>query len=91
MQVLAFCTPANTSWRWRIVSYSGDVVEESHQVFPTIATAVAQGAKRLVEMNVVDRTVAAPGYRSTRHLRRRSHLPVELQIELAPHRAAFIE
>lgn len=70
MQVLAFCTPANTSWRWRIVSYSGDIVEESHQVFPTIATAVAQGAKRLVEMNVVDRTVAAPGYRSTRHLRR---------------------
>jgi hypothetical protein len=47
-----------------------DVVEESHQVFPSIATAVAQGAKRLVEMNVVDRTVAAPGYRSTRHLRR---------------------
>ena len=58
MQVLAFCTPANTSWRWRIVSYSGDIVEESHQVFPSIATAVAQGAKRLVEMNVVDRTVA---------------------------------
>ena len=55
MQVIAFSTPGNPVWRWRIVNYSGEFVEESHETFPTIATAVAQGEKRLDEMNNSDR------------------------------------
>src|SRR5438034_31318 len=47
MQVVAFSTPMNPHWRWRIVNYAGEVVEESNETFPTIASAVAQGTKRL--------------------------------------------
>lgn len=71
MRVIAFSTPARPAWRWRIVSYSGDLVEESQETFPTIAGAVARGARRLSEMNVVDRSVPATPYRSTSHLRSR--------------------
>src|SRR6266446_9881980 len=71
MQVVAFSTPTNPHWRWRIVNYAGEVVEESHEIFPTIASAVAQGTKRLVQMNVVDRSEPVRGYRSTTHLRGR--------------------
>jgi hypothetical protein len=71
MQVIAFSTPAHPEWRWRIVSYSGEVIEESRETFPTIGGAVAQGTKRLTELNIVDRSVAAAPYRSTTHLRRR--------------------
>ncbi len=67
MQVVAFSTPTNPHWRWRIVNYAGEVVEESHEIFPTIASAVAQGTKRLVQMNVVDRSEPVRGYRSTTH------------------------
>ena len=51
MQVLAFATPASPDWRWRIVDYSGEMIEESFHSFPTIALAVAEGARRLVEMS----------------------------------------
>src|SRR3989441_13267588 len=71
MQVVAFSTPMNPHWRWRIVNYAGEVVEESHEIFPTIASAVAQGTKRLVQMNVGDRSEPVRGYRSTTHLRGR--------------------
>jgi hypothetical protein len=71
MQVAAFSTPDNPSWRWRIVNYAGEVIEESHDTFPTIASAVAHGTKRLVQMNVVDRSVAVRTHRSTSHLRGR--------------------
>ncbi|MBI5628499.1 MAG: hypothetical protein HY953_06230 [Candidatus Rokubacteria bacterium] len=71
MQVAAFSTPASPSWRWRIVNYAGELVEESRETFPTIAAAVAQGTKRLIEMNVVDRSEPVRGYRSTSHLRGR--------------------
>ncbi len=71
MQVAAFSTPDNPSWRWRIVNYAGEVIEESHDTFPTIASAVANGTKRLVQMNVVDRSVAVRTHRSTSHLRGR--------------------
>src|SRR5207253_1996777 len=46
-------------------------VEESNETFSTIASAVAQGTKRLVQMNVVDRSEPVRGYRSTTHLRGR--------------------
>lgn len=72
MQVIAFSTPDRPEWRWRIVNYAGEVVEESHSTFPTIAKAVVEGARRLEEMNVTDRSVRANPYgRSTSHLRAR--------------------
>jgi hypothetical protein len=71
MQVIAFSTPSRPEWRWRIVSYSGELVEESRETFSTISIAVARGTKRLSELNIVDRSVAATPYRSTSHLRRR--------------------
>ena len=85
MQVVAFSTPMNPHWRWRIVNYAGEVVEESNDTFPTIASAVAQGTKRLVQMNVVDRSEPVRGYRSTTHLRgRRVRIEVvDNQIEAA--------
>ncbi|MBI2526570.1 MAG: hypothetical protein HYV93_11335 [Candidatus Rokubacteria bacterium] len=71
MQVVAVSTPESPFWRWRIVNYAGESVAESHETFPTIAAAVAGGAKRLIEMNVVDRSEPVRAYRSTSHLRRR--------------------
>ena len=71
MQVAAFSTPAGNGWRWRIVNYAGEMVEESSESFATISLAVAQGTKRLIQMNVIDTSVAGPVHRSTSHLRRR--------------------
>jgi hypothetical protein len=56
MQVTAIATSNSPDWRWRIVNYAGEVIEESRDVFPSIATAVARGTKRLVEMNLVERS-----------------------------------
>ena len=71
MQVTAFSTPSCPEWRWRIVNYAGEIIEESHDLFPTISAAVASGTKRLVQMNVVDRSTAQRAYRTTSHLRGR--------------------
>jgi hypothetical protein len=54
--VVAFSTPLRPDWRWRIVNYAGEVVEESKQTFPTIGTAVKAGAKRLGAMDTIDRS-----------------------------------
>lgn len=70
MDVMAFCTPASPDWRWRIVNYAGDVIEESSETFPSIATAVAEGTRRLSQLNITDRSVRTFG-RSTSHLRSR--------------------
>jgi len=52
------------------VNYAGEVVEESRETFPTIASAVEHGSKRLRQMDVVDNSVPyQPHGRSTRHLR----------------------
>jgi hypothetical protein len=59
MQVMAFSSPTHPEWRWRIVNYAGETIEESRDVFTTITAAVSQGTRRLVEMNVIDRSVAA--------------------------------
>ena len=72
MQVLAFSTPARPDWRWRIVSYSGEVVEESNQTFASISIAVTDGTRRMNELNVEDLTQRSSSYlRSTSHLRSR--------------------
>ncbi|MBM3219953.1 MAG: hypothetical protein FJZ38_14975 [Candidatus Rokubacteria bacterium] len=71
MQVTAFSTPARPEWRWRIVNYAGEILEESREYFADIAAAVAKGKERMVAMNVVDRSTPAPYRRSTSHLRSR--------------------
>ena len=71
MQVTAFSNPACPEWRWRIVNYAGEIVEESRELFPTISAAVASGTKRLVQMNIVDRSALPNAYRTTSHLRSR--------------------
>jgi hypothetical protein len=71
MQVTAFATPAAPDWRWRIVNYAGEIIEESRETFPTIAAAVARGTERLVKLNIVDRSAPARNWRSTSHLRSR--------------------
>jgi hypothetical protein len=67
MQVAAVATAQDRGWRWRIVNYAGDVIEESTETFASIAAAVAEGSARLVTLNIVDRS--AP----TRVWRRASH------------------
>lgn len=69
MQVIAFSTPARPEWRWRIVNYAGEMIEESDGTFPTIATALAEGATRLQKMNATDVSVRANPYRATSYLR----------------------
>ena len=69
--VIAFATPVRPEWRWRIVNYAGEMVEESFTTFPTIAVAVTRGTQRLEEMNATDRSTRVNPYRSTSHLRLR--------------------
>jgi hypothetical protein len=69
MQVVAVSTPQeDAGWRWRIVNYAGEVVEESVECFPTIASAIEQGSKRLRQIDVVDKPPPYRPYRWTRHL-----------------------
>lgn len=56
MLVAAFNTPKDPAWRWRIVNYAGETVAESADGFPSIGAALEDGGKRLVAMNVVDRS-----------------------------------
>jgi hypothetical protein len=69
VQVMAFSTPARPDWRWRIVNYAGEIVEESYDGFPTIAAAVAKGTARLILLNQVDTSSPVRVHRSTSHLR----------------------
>ncbi len=63
MQVAAFSTPNRPDWRWRIVNYAGEVIEESERTFPTISSAVADGARRMAQINVPDRSIPRSVYR----------------------------
>ena len=70
MQVAAVSTPQDGArWRWRIVNYAGEIVEESRETFATIGSAVEHGSKRLAQMGGVDNSVPYGHYRSIRHLR----------------------
>ena len=71
MQVIAFATPLSRDWRWRIVNYAGEMVEESFGEFSSIAAAVAAGGRRLREMDPVDLSKRPNPYASTSHLRNR--------------------
>jgi len=68
MQVTAFSTPQQPNWRWRIVNYAGEIVEESRTTFATIALAVQDGTKYLRRLDV-DHSVPPVPYRSTSYLR----------------------
>lgn len=67
MQVTAISNPRHPLWRWRITDYAGELIEESRDDFPTISAAVAAGTKRMVRMNIVDRSDAALPPWTTRH------------------------
>jgi hypothetical protein len=54
MQVIAVATPSHPDWRWRIVNYAGEMVEESYEAFATIALALAAGGRRMREVNRAD-------------------------------------
>jgi len=54
MQVVAISTPRNPEWRWRIMNYGGEVIEESQAGFSSIAAAVAAGTERLKSIDAVD-------------------------------------
>ena len=69
MQVAAVSVPARPGWRWRVVNYAGEMIEESRETFSTISIAVAHGKKRHAEMDIVDRSTPAPAYRPTPRLR----------------------
>jgi hypothetical protein len=56
MHVSAVLTPGQPDWRWRIINNAGETVEESHEGFPSMAVAIAEGKKRLEGMNAVDRS-----------------------------------
>jgi hypothetical protein len=61
--VAAFCSPVRPDWRWRIVDAEGEMIEESHQTFPTVTAAVANGTQRLIERNAVNRVELDRTYR----------------------------
>lgn len=67
MQVAAVARAQDRGWRWRIVNYAGEMIEESNDVFATIAAAVAQGSERLVALNVVDRSDQSRSWRRGSH------------------------
>jgi len=67
MQVAAIAKAQDRGWRWRIVNYAGEVIEESTDVFASIAAAVAQGSARLVTLNVVDRSEPTRPWRRGAH------------------------
>ena len=69
MQVIAFSTPSYPDWRWRIVNYAGEMVEESMRAFPSIESAVAEGSQRLRELGDQDASVRPNPFRRTSHLR----------------------
>ena len=71
MQVAAFSIPGRPGWRWRLVNYSGVMVEESRETFPTIGTAVADGKEQLARMDIVDRSKPLSAHRGTPYLRGR--------------------
>lgn len=67
MQVTAISNPRHPLWRWRITDYAGELIEESRDDFATISAAVAAGTKRMVSMNVVDRSDSARPPWTVRH------------------------
>jgi hypothetical protein len=65
MNVVAISTPSSVGWRWRIVDYSGQIVEESDRIFGSIQSAITDGVERMRardERNAAN-TASAPLWR----------------------------
>lgn len=76
MQVTAISNPRHPLWRWRITDYTGGLIEESRDGFATIAAAVAAGTRRMVSMNVVERSDSArPAWTGRQGWRAKSRVP----------------
>jgi endonuclease V-like protein UPF0215 family len=67
MQVAAFAKENDRGWRWRIVNYAGEVIEESNDIFVSIAAAAPKASARLVPHNVVDRSEPPRPWRRVSH------------------------
>jgi len=48
---------AEKGWRWRIVGHAGEVVEQSREIFATIAAALVSGAGRRQGIDVAPTVV----------------------------------
>jgi hypothetical protein len=55
VNVVAFSTPSRPDWRWRIVDYNSQTLEESSSSYPSIAEAVAAGTARMHQQADRDR------------------------------------
>jgi hypothetical protein len=66
VHVVAVSARVSPDWRWRIINYEGEMIEESRQTFLTIAAAVAHGSQRLREMDVANRAELARSLRWNR-------------------------
>jgi len=55
MQVTAFSTPRNPDWRWRIVNYAGEILEESRDTSRR-SPPRSPGDAAAAQLNVVDRS-----------------------------------
>jgi len=64
VNVVAFSTPSRPDWRWRIVNYNSEMIEESSASYSTIAEAVAAGTERLHQQD--DRERRRPVWPSNR-------------------------
>jgi hypothetical protein len=67
MNVFAVSTSSGGEWRWRIVGYQGETLEESGSRFTTMAEALAAGADQLQVLRDRDRP---PPARAPWHRRR---------------------
>jgi hypothetical protein len=56
MDIVAVSTRSVPGWRWRMLDYSGQTVEESNRAFDSIDIAIAEGVARMRA-----RTEKAPG------------------------------
>jgi hypothetical protein len=69
MHVVAISSPAHPEWRFRIIDYTGVILEESRERFATLSAAVAAGAEWLVRASATDRVDAfGPHARGSRNL-----------------------
>ena len=67
MQVTAFNTPQDQSWRWRIVNYAGEVIAESEQGFASIHDALVHGKEHLATLNADQSQAVKPQSWRARH------------------------
>jgi hypothetical protein len=81
--VTAVSTPDRPRWRWRITSYAGDVIDESHDDFATITAALHAGRTRAADMEKppaveAEETETRQTWRQWRYGRRTSMLVAAL-------------